>query len=119
MASLYMAKTYGLNLNRTFRSIIYPGPGRKESGQRSKVPVPVARTPQEELRRVLARAAADSAFIAQLTDEGSKALRGYNLTVQDKAALLSGDIKWIEARLGKLDDRLSTWLRCRLQQEIW
>jgi len=54
-----------------------------------------------------------------LTEQGSKALAGYNLTFEEKAALLCGDIRWIEARLGKLNKRLSTWLCCRLQQEIW
>lgn len=72
-----------------------------------------------ELRRVLERAADDPGFIAQLTEQGSKALADYDLTFEEKAALLSGDIRWIEAHLGKLDKRLSTWLWCRLQQEIW
>lgn len=72
-----------------------------------------------EILRVLDRAAEDDDFIVQLTYHGSKALQGYNLTNQEKAALLSGDIGWIEARVGKLDARLRTWLDCRLQQEIW
>ncbi len=75
--------------------------------------------PKEALVKVLERAADDPAFIAQLTYRGSKALQGYNLTVEEQAALLSGDINWIEAHIGKLDERLSTWPRCRLQQEIW
>jgi hypothetical protein len=72
-----------------------------------------------EVLRVLDRAAADNGFIAELTYRGSKALEGYRLTLKAKAALLSGDIRWIEARVGKLDARLRTWLDCRLQQEIW
>jgi hypothetical protein len=43
----------------------------------------------------------------------------YDLSDEAKAALLSGDINWIEDRVGKLDARLRTWLDCRLQQEIW
>lgn len=74
---------------------------------------------KEAIVTVLERAADDPAFIAQLTDQGSKALQGYNLTLEEKAALLSGDINWIETHVGKLDERLSTWLECRLQQEIW
>lgn len=69
--------------------------------------------------RVLERAAKDDSFIAQLTHQGSEALQSYDLTWQEKAALLSGDIGWIEARLGVLDARLRVWLDCRLQQEIW
>ncbi len=74
---------------------------------------------RKEILRVLERAAEDSNFIAQLTYRGDEALQGYDLTWQEKAALLSGDIGWIEARLGKLDARLRTWLDCRLQQEKW
>ena len=74
---------------------------------------------REEILRVLERAAADNSFIAQLTYQGDEALQGYDLTWQEKAALLSGDIRWVEARLGKLDARLRTWLDCRLQQEMW
>lgn len=74
---------------------------------------------KEEVLKVLDRAADDSAFIAQLTYEDSKALQGYDLTWQEKAALVTGDINWIETHVGKLDERLSKWLWCRLQQEIW
>ena len=73
----------------------------------------------EELVRVLERAAEDDAFIAQLTYHGSAALQEYRLSTKAKAALLSGDVGWIEARVGKLNRRLRTWLDCRLQQEIW
>ena len=72
-----------------------------------------------EILRVLDRAAKDNSFIAQLTYHGSETLRNYDLTNEEKAALLSGDIRWIEARVGKLNARLRTWLDCRLQQEIW
>ena len=72
-----------------------------------------------ELVRVLERAAEDDAFIAQLTYHGSAALQEYRLSSEAKAALLSGDVGWIEACVGKLDRRLRTWLDCRLQQEIW
>ena len=72
-----------------------------------------------EILRVLERAADDARFIAQLTHNGSRALQGYDLTEEAKAALLSGDIRWVEGHVGKLDARLRTWLDCRLQQEIW
>jgi hypothetical protein len=77
------------------------------------------RESDDEMRRVLERAARDNGFIAELTYRGAKALEGYKLTLQAKAALLSGDIRWIEARLGKLNDRLRVWVDCRLAQEIW
>lgn len=74
---------------------------------------------REEMLRVLERAARDNGFIAQLTHRGDEALQDYDLTRAEKAALLSGDIRWIEAHVGKLGVRLRTWLDCRLEQEIW
>lgn len=76
-------------------------------------------TEAEAVRAVLERAAADRAFIAELTYHGSEALSAYPLSWEAKAALVSGDVQWVEAKLGKLDARLRTWLDCRLQQEIW
>jgi hypothetical protein len=73
----------------------------------------------EEIVRVLVRAAEDNRFITRLTYQGDEALQDYNLTWREKAALLSGDLGWIEAHLGKLNARLRTWPDCRLQQEIW
>ena len=72
-----------------------------------------------ELVRVLQRASDDDAFIARLSSEGSQALWGYHLSLEEQAALVSGDVQWIQNHVGKLDERLSTWLNCRLQQEAW
>ena len=72
-----------------------------------------------EMRAVLERAADDPGFIALLTERGAEALRNYDLSWREKAALLSGDIEWIERQLGALDERLCKWLNCRLQQERW
>ncbi len=89
-------------------------------------PVTLAITPVERLKRreailaVLARAADDSQFLAQLADNPTEALRGnYTLTQEEVAALVSGDIKKIEGWIGKLDKRHATWLWCRLSQEKW
>lgn len=69
---------------------------------------------------VLARAADDSQFLAQLADNPTDALGGYyTLTQEEVAALASGDIKKIESWVGKLDKRHATWLWCRLSQEKW
>ena len=83
-------------------------------------------TPRERLRgreailAVLARAADDSQFLAQLADNPTKALSEYyTLTQEEVAALISGDIKKIESWVGKLDKRHATWLWCRLSQEKW
>ena len=68
---------------------------------------------------VLGRAAVDPSFIARLTDDGEAALADYDLTWREEAALLSGDIRWVELHYGKLDAAQRTWLECRLQQEVW
>ena len=75
---------------------------------------------KEAILAVLARAAEDSEFLAQLSDNPEAALAGYyTLTQEEIAALISGDIRKIEGWLGKLDKKHATWLWARLQQEKW
>ncbi|MBE0480938.1 MAG: formate dehydrogenase subunit alpha [Dehalococcoidia bacterium] len=68
---------------------------------------------------VLDRAAQDNAFFARLAANPAEALKEYDLTAEEKAAILSGDIRKIESWVGKLDERLKKWLIARLQQESW
>jgi formate dehydrogenase alpha subunit len=68
---------------------------------------------------VLDRAARDNAFLARLAENPAEALREYELTAEEKAAIMSGDIRKIESWVGKLDERLRTWLVLRLSQEKW
>ena len=72
-----------------------------------------------EILSVLDRAAVDDSFVADLAHRGSAALAAYDLTMEEKAALLSGDIRWIEANVGKLDTKQRVWLDLRLHQETW
>ena len=74
---------------------------------------------EKEVVEMLEQASKDNQFIAMLTAQGSRALEGYNLTSQEKAALVSGDIRWIEDHVGELEENLKTWLQLRLQQEKW
>ena len=75
---------------------------------------------REAILAILARAADDSRFSAQLAESPAEALSGYyTLTSEELAALASGDIKKIEGWCGKLDKRHATWLWCRLSQEKW
>ncbi len=71
------------------------------------------------LLSVLAKARDDATFLAQLSENPDKALEGYNLTDEAKAALASGDVHWLESRVGMLDAPLRTWLSSRLSQEKW
>jgi hypothetical protein len=77
-------------------------------------------TGREELIAVLRRAATESEFLARLAEDPHEALKEYySLTTEEVAALASGDIKKIESWVGKLDEKLATWLWCRLAQEKW
>lgn len=98
------------------------------TGERVSVPSPLTAslapvtdrgTRREEIIRVLDRAARDSDFIAEIADYGSAALRDYRLTLEDKAALVSGDIGCVEGRVGPLSDRQFTLLNCILAREAW
>ena len=86
---------------------------------------PVAKIPEYKVSAVnavlavLDRAAQDNAFLARLAESPTEALKDYNLTAEERAALASGDIRKIESWLGKLDERLRTWLILRLSQEKW
>ncbi|MBA7617207.1 hypothetical protein ES703_24519 [subsurface metagenome] len=72
------------------------------------------------LLAVLAKARDDSGFLTRLAENPADALKDYdNLTAEEKAALSSGDIRWIESKLGVLDEPLRTWLTARLAQEKW
>jgi hypothetical protein len=77
-------------------------------------------TGREELVAVLRRAATESDFLARLAENPQEALKEYySLTTEEVAALASGDIRKIESWVGKLDEKLATWLWCRLAQEKW
>jgi formate dehydrogenase alpha subunit len=86
---------------------------------------PLAKIPEYKVSAVntvlavLDRAAQDNAFLARLAENPAEALKEYDLKAEEKAALMSGDIRKIESWLGKLDERLKTWLILRLSQEKW
>jgi hypothetical protein len=68
---------------------------------------------------VLEKAAEDSAFLAALAANPAKALAEYDLTNEQRAALVAGDITTLEKLVGRLDERLKVWLRRRLEMESW
>jgi len=87
---------------------------------RAKLEEPVALDAGgKALLDVLSRARDDSNFLARLAENPAQALEGYELTSEEKAALSSGDIRWIESKLGTLNEPLRTWLTARLAQEKW
>jgi hypothetical protein len=63
---------------------------------------------QENLAKVIERASTDAAFRSQLQSNPEAALASYELTAEEKAALMSGDTSKIaemgvDARVTKMD----------------
>jgi hypothetical protein len=52
-------------------------------------------------------------------NKGSKALQGYQLSDEAKAAIVSGDLNWILKHIGQLNRQQLAWIRGRLQLERW
>jgi hypothetical protein len=73
----------------------------------------------KSILEILDRAAHDFDFLAGLAENPALALLDYDLTGEEAAALACGDLLLIESWVGKLDIRMCTWIRCRLQQEKW
>ena len=75
---------------------------------------------KEAIMVILARAADDKQFLAQLAENPIEALSlYYTLTPEEVTALVTGDIRKIESWVGKLDKRHAAWLWARLSQEKW
>jgi len=108
--------------------LVEPAPGELAEPIRAQI-TELIRTKLEEpaaldiggkaLLAVLGKARDDSSFLARLAEDPEQALKGFDLTSEEKAALASGDIQWIESKLGILDEPLRTWLNARLTQEKW
>ena len=74
---------------------------------------------RETIIAVLNRAAEDEEFAMKLSEHGSNALSEYDLSMEEKAALVSGDVRWLRKHIGRLSDKLKVWPERRLQQERW
>ncbi|HLH24473.1 MAG TPA: Os1348 family NHLP clan protein [Chloroflexota bacterium] len=64
---------------------------------------------QEALSKVIERASTDAAFRAQLANSPESALAGYDLTPEERAAVMNGDSGTmsslgVDARVSKLDN---------------
>ncbi len=69
---------------------------------------------------VLERASREAAFMARLSENPAEALdEYYTMSMEEKAAIAAGDIKKIEAWVGKLSAQQAAWLWSRLSQEKW
>jgi len=71
------------------------------------------------VREVLRLAGTDPGFGRRLLYEGSRVLSGFALSPEAKAAIVSGDVVWLEKECGELTRAERDWLERRLQVEIW
>ncbi|UCB43656.1 MAG: hypothetical protein JSV77_03135 [Dehalococcoidales bacterium] len=68
---------------------------------------------------ILSRAASDQKFLARLVENPYKVLQEYDLTPEEMTALVRGDVAKIESWVGKLDNRLKTWISVKGAQDKW
>jgi len=83
---------------------------------------PLERTGSKALRdllaqAMLAKAGGDENFFIRLAQEPDEVLKDYDLNPEERAALSSGDIGWLEAGVSALEDPLGAWAALRLSSK--
>jgi len=74
---------------------------------------------KREVIRILNRTSEDEEFWRDLMEMGSEALEGYKLSSKAKAAIASGDLKWINEHVGELTQKQLMFIYKRLEREAW
>jgi len=74
---------------------------------------------KREVIRVLDRTAEDEGFWRELMEMPQEALKGYNLSSEARAAIASGDLKWINEHVGELTQKQLSFIYNRLEREAW
>ena len=74
---------------------------------------------KREVLGVLSRTAEDTDFWSDLMENGSLALANYPLSSEAKAAITSGDLKWINENVGELTQKQLMFIYKRLEREAW
>lgn len=74
---------------------------------------------KREVLQVLNRTAEDLDFWRDLMESGSAALGDYRLSSEAKAAICSGDLKWINRHVGELTQKQLMFIYKRLEREAW
>jgi YesN/AraC family two-component response regulator len=69
--------------------------------------------------QALNRTAEDGNFWTDLMENGSLALENYDLSMEAKAAIASGDLKWINENVGELTQKQLMFIYKRLEREAW
>jgi DNA-binding NtrC family response regulator len=74
---------------------------------------------KKEVNRVLERTTHDADFWRELMEKGSEALEGYHLSLEAKAAIVSGDLNWLKQHVGELTQKQLMFIYKRLEREAW
>ena len=74
---------------------------------------------KREVIQVMNRTYEDQSFWADLMEKGSPALAEYRLSREAKAAITSGDLKWINENVGELTQKQLMFIYKRLEREAW
>jgi len=74
---------------------------------------------KREVIRVLNRTSEDEMFWRELMEMPHEALEGYHLSSEAKAAIASGDLKWINEHVGELTQKQLMFVHRRLEREAW
>jgi YesN/AraC family two-component response regulator len=74
---------------------------------------------KEEVMHVLDKISHDDEFLQSLMKNGSDALKDYRLSAMAREAIITGDLKWIEDNVGKLNEQQMELLCSRLEKESW
>jgi ActR/RegA family two-component response regulator len=74
---------------------------------------------REEVLRVLDRTFQDKDFWRELAENGSQALKDYQVSSEAKAAIVFGDLNWIQKNIGRLSEKQLAFIHKRLEREVW
>lgn len=74
---------------------------------------------RQEVIRVLEKASQDQNFWRGLMENGSEVLQDYRLSNTAKAAIISGDLNWIQVNIGELTEGQLMFIYKRLEREAW
>ncbi len=74
---------------------------------------------KREVIRVLNRTNEDMVFFGKLLEGSADSLKEYHLSWEAKAAITSGDLKWLEQNVGDLSETQLAFIYKRLEREDW
>lgn len=74
---------------------------------------------KQEVTRVLNRTVEDTNFWRDMMEGVSDVLKEYHLSSEAKAAILSGDLGWINKNVGELTRKQLAFIFARLEREAW